>query len=257
MEVIELDPRVCTRWKYADRSSFEFGESSIFAEDIKRNGQITPVAVRPLENNDKFQYEVIAGSRRLQACLTANIPIKAIVYNVSDKEAVAIQIKENEKFTISDYSKGVSYAKLKQDGKLTQEQLAEIAGCSKRKIQKLLAFEKIDQDIWNAVHNMSKVSAKSAETILVISRKSLQHKEALIEIAEEIRKGAGNLKIERLVNEILVGDEQGEQEELIHNASGQVLAKWKAGKLHFAKNLNLDKKKFNKMLINFFHAQNN
>ena len=256
MKVIEIDPRICSRWKYADRSSFEFGDSNIFAEDIKRNGQITPIAVRPLVNNDKFQYEVIAGSRRLQACLAANIPIRAIVYNVSDQGAVAIQIKENEKSTISDYSKGVSYAKLKQDGKLTQEQLAEIVGCSKRKIQKLLAFEKIDQDIWHAVHNMSIVSAKSAETILAISQKSLQHKEALIEIAEEIRKGAGNAKIEKLVNEILVGGEQGEQEELIQNADGQVLAKWKAGKLHFAKDLNLNKKKFNKMLINFFTTQN-
>ena len=103
---------------------------------------------------------------------------------------------------------------------------------------------------------MSKVSAKSAETILAISQKSLQHKEALIEIAEEIRKGAGNAKIEKLVNEILVGGEQGEQEELIQNADGQVLAKWKAGKLHFAKDLNLNKKKFNKMLINFFTTQN-
>jgi len=252
MKVIEIDPRICTRWKYADRSSFEFGDSNIFAEDIKRNGQITPVAVRPLVNNDKFQYEVIAGSRRLQACLTANIPIKAIVYNVSDQNAVAIQIKENDKFSISDYSKGISFAKLKKDNKLTQEQLADIVGCSKRKIQNLLAFEKIDKDIWHAVNNMSKVSAKSAETIFVISQKSLQHKEALIEIAEEIRKGAGNKRIEKLVNNIITGGEQGAEEELVQNAAGQVVAKWKDGKLHFSKDLHINKKKFNKMLINFF-----
>ena len=35
MEVIEIDPRLCTRWKYADRNSFEFGDTNILAEDIK------------------------------------------------------------------------------------------------------------------------------------------------------------------------------------------------------------------------------
>ena len=41
MEIIEVDPRVCKRWQYADRNSFEFGDTNILAEDIKRNGQIT------------------------------------------------------------------------------------------------------------------------------------------------------------------------------------------------------------------------
>jgi hypothetical protein len=39
-------------------------------------------------------------------------------------------------------------------------------------------------------------------------------------------------------------------------SSGQVLAKWKDGKLYFAKDLKLDKKKFNQMLIDFFNLEN-
>ena len=256
MEIIEIDPRVCKRWQYADRNSFEFGDTNILAEDIKRNGQITPVFVRTLKNNDKFKYEVIAGSRRLQACLAVDLPMKAILTDVSDTEAATIQIKENEQLGLSEYSRGMSFAKLKQDGKLTQEQLAEIAGCSRKKIQNLLAFEKIDKAIWNAVTNMSKVSARSAETILALSKKSAAHKEALIEIAEEIRKGAGSVRIEKLVNEILNGEFGKEEEEIITNHTGQVLAKWKDGKLFFAKDLKLDKNKFNKMLVDFFNMEN-
>jgi ParB family chromosome partitioning protein len=131
MEIIELDPRICKRWQYADRRSFEFGDTNALAKDIKRNGQITPVFVRALNNSDKFKYEVIAGSRRLQACLAADLPLKAILTEVSDAEAATIQIKENEKIGLSEFSRGLSFAKLKQDGKLTQEQLAEIAGCSR------------------------------------------------------------------------------------------------------------------------------
>jgi len=252
MEVIEIDPRLCTRWKYADRNSFEFGDTNLLAEDIKRNGQITPVFVRALNGNDKFKYEVIAGSRRLQACLSADLPLKAIVTDVSDTEAATIQIKENEQLGLSEYSKGLSYARLKEDGKLTQEQLAEIAGCSRKKIQNLLAFEKIDKAIWNAVVNMSKVSARSAETILAISKKSNAHKEAIIEIAEEIRKGAGSVRIEKLVDEILNDQLGSKEEEIITASNGQVLAAWKKGGIFFSKDVNIDKKKLNKTLIEFF-----
>jgi len=49
MQIIDIDPRDCTRWKFADRSSFEFGDTNILAEDIMRNGQIEPVFVRKLK----------------------------------------------------------------------------------------------------------------------------------------------------------------------------------------------------------------
>ena len=252
MEVIEIDPRLCTRWKYADRNSFEFGDTNILAEDIKRNGQITPVFVRTLKDNGKFKYEIIAGSRRLQACLAADLPLKAILTNVTDAEAATIQIKENEQIGLSEYSRGMSFAKLKQDGKLTQEQLAEIAGCSRKKIQNLLAFEKIDKAIWNAVTNMSKVSARSAETILALSKKSTAHKEALIEIAEEIKKGAGSIRIEKLVDEILNSESGKQEKQIITNPAGQVLAVWKKDSIFFSKNANLDRKKLNKLLVECF-----
>jgi len=255
MEIIEIDPRVCKRWQYADRNSFEFGDTNLLAEDIKRNGQITPVFVRTLKGNDKFKYEVIAGSRRLQACLAADLPIKAILTNVSDIEAATIQIKENEQLGLSEFSRGLSFAKLKQDGKLTQEQLAKIAGCSRKKIQNLLAFEKIDKAIWNAVVNMSKVSARSAETILTLSKKSTAHKEALIEIAEEIKKGAGSIRIEKLVDEILNSESGKQEKQIITNHAGQVLAVWKKDSIFFSKNTNVDKKKLNKLLVEFFKSK--
>ena len=35
MQIIEINPRDCTRWKYADRSHFEFGNTGSLSEDIK------------------------------------------------------------------------------------------------------------------------------------------------------------------------------------------------------------------------------
>ena len=51
--------------------------------------------VWPIKDDSKFKYEVIVGSRRLQACLTANLPIDAILVETFDAEAATIQIKEN------------------------------------------------------------------------------------------------------------------------------------------------------------------
>lgn len=256
MQIEILDPRDCTRWKYTDRSSFEFGDTNALAEDIAANGQINPIFVRPLAGNSKFKYEVIAGSRRLQACLNANLMINAIIADVPDSKAATIQIKENEQIPLSEFSKGIAFSKLKDDNKLTQEQLAEIIGCSRKKVHSLLAFAKVDNKVWQAVGNMSKVSAKSAEVILALSKKSDAHKEALIEIAEEIKKGAGHRRIAKMIEDILSSGTKRIDEELIKSTSGQILAKWKDGKLYFAKDLQLDKKKFNKMLIDFFNIEN-
>jgi len=251
MEIIKIDPSLCTRWKYADRNSFEFGDINLLAEDIKRNGQINPIYVRPIKDDSKFKYEVIAGSRRLQACLTANLPIDAIVVETSDAEAATIQIKENEKLALSEYSKGLSYAKLQRDGKLTQEQLAEIVGCSRKKMQNYIAFAKIDQDIWDTVSNMGRVSARAAETILALSKKSPAHKKAIIEIAEDIKKGAGSVHIEKLVNKIINTKETVKQE-LITLPSGKVIGSWKKDGIVFSGNLNIDKEKISNLLVEFF-----
>jgi len=256
MEIINISPRDCTRWKYADRSFFEFGDLSALTESIKLHGQIEPIYVRELSNNSEFKYEVLAGSRRWKACLSENITLKAIVKNVSDEEAAIIQIKENEKVEISDYSKGIVFSKLQKDNKLTQEQLSDIVGCSRRKIQNLLCFDKVHPDIWKAVSNMSKVSAKSAETIMHIANKSERHKAALIEIAEDIRKGAGDRRIAQLVDKILLGDKfEDLTGDLIQSDSGQVFATWKNGAIIFSKNLNIDKKALNEYLIKFFTSK--
>jgi ParB family chromosome partitioning protein len=251
MQIIKIDPRTCTRWKYADRNSFEFGDINLLADDIKHNGQVNPIHVRPIANNSQFKYEVIAGSRRLQACLTAGINIDAIIVQISDTEAATIQIKENEKIALSEYSKGIFYAKLKTDGKLNQEQLAEIVGCSRRKMQSYLSFAKIDQDIWGAINNMSRVSARAADTILAISKKSPAHKKAIIAIAEEIKKGAGTRRIENLVHEI-INTKQPQHDHFLTLPSGQIIGSWKKDSFVFANNLPINKEEISTLLIEFF-----
>ena len=183
--------------------------------------------------------------------------LKAYICDVSDKEASIIQEKENDKFPISDYSKGISYHKMQEGLSLTQSELTAMLGLSKRKLQNYLSFAKVDASIWDAVSNMSKVSAKSAETIQLLSRKSIKHKEALIEIAEDIKKGMGSRKIEQMVSNIIMGSKVEKNYESIESDDGVLLASWENNKLRFSKNINFDKKKIAKLLIEFFSDSRN
>lgn len=62
------------------------------ADDIKKNGLISPITVRPKDG----KYELVAGQRRYLAHQIAGlIQIRCIVKNLSDDEAFAIMTSEN------------------------------------------------------------------------------------------------------------------------------------------------------------------
>jgi len=252
MQVIEVDPKNCVRWKFADRSGFEFGDIFGLSQDILKNGQVEPVILR--NNQDaESQYEVIAGSRRWKACLEAGIPLKGIIQDLSDEQAAIVQIKENQHFPLCDYSKGIHYAKLVKESKIPHTQLADSIGCSKAKLENFLAFEKVPQPIWDAVSNLSRVSSRTAATIYALSKKGKEYVAALIELADEIRKGAGSRTLEQKVLETINGkDNTIEFEKKITLPSGQVVAKWTKGGLQFAKDIPLNQEEIEAILMTYF-----
>ena len=50
-------------------------------------------------------------------------------------------------------------------------------------------------------------------------------------------------------------NDSGSREDIIAGKNQQLLATWKSDGIVFAKGLNIDKKKFNKMLAEFFSEQ--
>lgn len=74
------------------RTSIDRDELYDLADDIKKNGLINPITVRPL--GDK--YELVAGQRRFLAHQIGGlIRIKCIVRNLSNDEALAVMTSEN------------------------------------------------------------------------------------------------------------------------------------------------------------------
>ncbi|WP_343345876.1 ParB/RepB/Spo0J family partition protein [Sphingomicrobium sp. XHP0239] len=95
---IKIDPTQCRIFPGNGRAeaTFDAKRESSLVEDIRTNGQISSVLVRPIEGG----YEVIAGRRRLGAILAIKETepgrqLKAMVCDVSDETAWQIADKEN------------------------------------------------------------------------------------------------------------------------------------------------------------------
>lgn len=252
MQIVTVDPKDCTRWKYADRGNFEFGDVIELGNDIKKNGQIEPVHLRLCKNDPKFKYEIIAGSRRWKACLDAELPLKAVIDDVTDEHAAIIQIKENQGLDICDYSKGIYYTRLVEDLNITQVQLAKNLGISRQKLINYLYFAKIPKEIWDAVGNVTKVTSRTACTIFYLSQKGTKYIEALIECADDIRKGIGSTSLEHLILSKVKNDTSILSHFPLALDDDTIVGTWKNGDFKLNKELNINKDKFLKHILKFF-----
>ena len=75
----------------------------------------------------------------------------------------------------------------------------------------------------------------------------------LIELADEIRKGIGSIRLENLVNQILSGkDSTALKSKTITMTSGVIIGSWKNNTIKLSKDLNIDQDKFLQYLAKFF-----
>lgn len=141
-------------------------------ESVRENGVITPVLIRPAENN---QYEMISGHRRMHAAELAGLStIPAIVRNMTDDEAVIAMVDANiqrEELLPSekafaykmkleamkhqgeraDITSGQNDQKLK--GTISRDILAEQVGESSKQIQRYIRLTELIPELLNLVDN--------------------------------------------------------------------------------------------------------
>ena len=78
--------------KDAMRSEIDRDALFELAENIKQNGLINPITVRPVGR----RYEVVAGHRRISACkIAGKIKIPCVVRELDDKQAFSVMAAEN------------------------------------------------------------------------------------------------------------------------------------------------------------------
>jgi ParB family chromosome partitioning protein len=188
-KIHEVDPNIIFRWEGKDRPENELGNIEALATSLKDIGQQVPCIVRPIKNN-KYDYELIVGECRWRASIKAKIKLKVIIKKLNDRDSSLIQAVENEqRNNLSDYAKGMSYAKKISEGLLYQKDLTNILNISKQQVTKLLSFNKIPKKLHNEIKDFRKVSARTAYEISRLGNKSKEYEDILISISDKIRDG--------------------------------------------------------------------
>ena len=131
-----------------------FNEESIkeLSTSIKQLGVIQPVTVRKIKGN---KYQLVSGERRLRASKLAGLKtIPSFVRLADDKESLEMALVENiQRQDLDPIEIGLSYQRLIDEIKLTQDQLSERVGKKRSTIANYMRLLKLDPIIQTGIRD--------------------------------------------------------------------------------------------------------
>jgi len=193
--IVEVSPFVCRMWELHDRIEEYIGDSTGKAEveSFDRYGQLIPVLGRPVRGEPGYEVELIYGARRLHIARQLNKPIRVMLRDVSDREAVVAMDAENRhRKDISPYERGSSYARLLRSGFFSsQEELAQALNTSASQVSRLLKLTRLPALILGAFSSPLEICEVWGLTLLTMWEDPMV-RPALSETARAL--GATNIK---------------------------------------------------------------
>ena len=122
--------------------------------------------------------------------MMADIALKVIVSELSDKEAAILQASENEnRLDISDYAKSLSYKRLIDSKIITAKDLENQLNKSQSYIRNILSFSRLAPSLIDAIGDMANISARTAYELVLWQERGEEYLAALIALAPRIRLG--------------------------------------------------------------------
>ena len=246
--IVNVSTSLIQNWEFHDRPESELGDIQALANDLIKIGQQQPCIVRPtLSKDNSKKYELIIGERRWRAAKLAGLDLKVIVKdNMSDVDAALAQATENDnRLDLSDFAKGMSFAKLIANKTIRQKDLIESLGKSKQYISALLSFSKIPQEIIDAVGDWSNVSARFGEKIKQLANKDANNIQAIINLSAKIRDGKiGEKSIEKLISRNIASNPPNvNRNSKVLSRDGRHIFTWRTDNnalpsIHFPKQIN-------------------
>ncbi|MBL6657011.1 MAG: ParB/RepB/Spo0J family partition protein [Flavobacteriales bacterium] len=188
---IEVNP-------FQPRTDFDEDTLQELAVSIKELGVIQPITVRKL-GYDKFQ--LISGERRYRASQIAGLnSIPVYIRIANDQEMLEMALVENiQREQLNPVEVALSYQRLIDECKLTQEKMSERVGKKRSTITNYLRLLKLPAEILSSLkneeismgHARALINVNNPETQLNIFRDAISNKFTVREI-EQIVKDFGN-----------------------------------------------------------------
>ena len=199
LEQIEANP-------FQPRTDFDREALMELVDSIKAQGVIQPVTVRKMGFE---KYQLIAGERRLKAAKMAGLEsIPSFIRVANDEQMLEMALIENiHRQDLNAIEVAISYQRLMEECKLTQEKLSERVGKGRTTISNFLRLLKLPPEIQVAVRD-GRINMGQARTLITIDNEELQ-----LKILHEIIENELSVRqTEQLVNEIKKPGEKKKKE---------------------------------------------
>lgn len=136
--IVELDPALIDSSFVSDRLSIDADQLAELVTQIRENGQLVPILVRPHpEKPERFQ--VAFGHRRLAAARELGIKIRAVVRALTDEQLVVNQGQENNARSNLSFIERAMFAARLEDRGFDRDVAMSALGIDKAAISKMLS----------------------------------------------------------------------------------------------------------------------
>ncbi len=174
-----INPATCMIREDHDRNYNNLNEENCreLIDGIKMHGQETPAIVRQLDNNERFQYELVCGARRHWVAYYLKTDFIVEVRDLSDEEVFIISDEENRnRQDITDYERAIKYKKALGGLYQSQVQMGERMGVSKDWLSRYLDLASMNQDIVKAYSDLSEIKVRHARELKPLMKEAAQAK---------------------------------------------------------------------------------
>ncbi len=154
------------------RKVFSNDSLTELCDSIKEYGLIQPITVR---KGTYSKYELIAGERRLRACIMAQMKtIPAIIIDVGNYESAAIAMIENlQRENLNFFDEAEGYSNLISDFNITQEELAQKIGKTQATIANKIRILKLSPMVKKIIKN-NNLTERHARALLKLPNEAMQ-----------------------------------------------------------------------------------
>ena len=150
--IVELDIEAIEINPFQPRTNFNEETLRELASSIKELGVIQPITVRKLEFN---KFQLVSGERRYRASKLIGLKtIPAYIRIANDQESLEMALVENiQRQDLDPIEIALSYQRLIDEIKLTQEQMSERVGKKRSTIANYLRLLKLDPIIQTGIRD--------------------------------------------------------------------------------------------------------
>ena len=198
--IIEIDLTSIEVNPFQPRSQFNEEQLKELAGSIKELGVIQPITVRKIGQN---KFQLVSGERRFRASkMLGNKTIPAFLRLANDQEALEMALVENiQRQDLDPIEIAMSYQRLMDEVKLTQDQMSQRVGKKRSTIANYLRLLKLDPIIQTGMrdgfismgHGRAIINVTNSTDQLSIYEQILS-KKLSVRATEELVKNINNPK---------------------------------------------------------------